>query len=100
MRLNKKDIIDFLRQVKPEFEQEFQVSKLGLFGSFALEAAHEESDIDILIEFQAHTEGIFEKKAAIRSILQEKFHREIDLCREKYIKPYFREVILKTATYV
>ena len=100
MKLEKKDILGYLRQIKPEFEQQFQVSKLGLFGSFAQENAKEESDIDILIEFQAHTKGILEKKEAIRAILKQEFHREIDLCREKYMKPYFREVILKSVTYV
>lgn len=58
------------------------------------------SDIDILIEFEPGTDELFEKKAKFRELLKKSFHREIDLCREKYIKPYFKKQILKTAIYV
>jgi len=37
---------------KSEFEQQFGVTKIGLFGSYAREEDHEGSDIDIVVELK------------------------------------------------
>lgn len=100
MITTKEDILSYLSSKKPEFQDEFHVSKLGLFGSFAIGWQKEDSDIDLLIEFEPQTENLAEKKARIRAIVRSKFKREVDLCREKYIKPYFKSQILKSAIYV
>jgi len=33
-------------------------------------------------------------------MVRKRFNRDVDLCREKYIKPYFRSQILQSAIYV
>ena len=38
--ITKEEILDFLRQQKPLFEKEYQVSKIGLFGSYARGEQH------------------------------------------------------------
>lgn len=98
--LTKEEILAYLASKKAEFESEFQVTKLGLFGSYATDNPHKDSDIDIIIEFEPSTPELYEKKESIRSVLSGRFNKEIDLCREKYLKPYFRPQILKTAIYV
>jgi len=98
--LNREDILNFLGEHKASFHNEFQIVKLGLFGSFALNRQSEVSDIDLLVEFAPNTEDLTEKKESIRSILKRKFNREVDICREKYIKPYFKDQILNSAIYV
>ena len=100
MVITQADILAYLRAQKKEFKEEFQVVKLGLFGSFASGNPTSQSDIDLLIEFQPNTSQLVEKKAAIRSLLQQQFHREVDLCREKYIKPYYKSQILNSVIYV
>ncbi len=45
--MNREDIIRFITEHKTEFEQEFSVTRIGLFGSYARGEVHEESDIDI-----------------------------------------------------
>lgn len=49
--LTKQEILQRLREVKPQLES-FGVSKLGLFGSYVCDEATAKSDIDILIDFQ------------------------------------------------
>lgn len=98
--LSREEILSFLKEKKEDFSSSYQVTKLGLFGSFATGEASEESDIDLIIEFAPDTEALTDKKAKIKLSLEEKFHREVDLCREKYIKPYFKSHILKTVIYV
>jgi len=98
--LKKEDILEFLQERKADLQSEFQLIKIGLFGSFARNEATENSDIDLIIEFAPNTLALSEKKSALKSILKNQFGREVDLCREKYIKPYFKSQILKTAIYV
>ena len=80
-------------------EKQFHVSKIGLFGSFARNEQNEASDIDLIVEFVPQTEHLSEKKEAIRQLVNARFHRKVDLCREKYLKPYFKNQILQTAIY-
>jgi predicted nucleotidyltransferase len=98
--LTKEEILNFLSSKKEEFAREFQVSKLGIFGSYATDSPNELSDVDILVEFEGNPSNLHEKKNQIREILSKRFKKEVDLCREKYIKPYFKEQITKTAIYV
>lgn len=58
----KEDILAFLSEKKAEFFAEYQLVKLGLFGSFARNEETEKSDIDLIIEFQPNTENLSEKK--------------------------------------
>ena len=48
--MNRQTILNYLSEHKSEFEQEFGVSKIGLFGSHARSEAQQESDIDIVVE--------------------------------------------------
>jgi predicted nucleotidyltransferase len=74
--------------------------KLGLFGSFAREEANECSDLDIIIELEPGTQDIFEIKQALRSTLEHRFNRNVDISREKAIRPIFRTMILNEAIYI
>lgn len=98
--LNKEEILTYLKEKKADFFSEYQLISLGLFGSYAVGDASENSDIDLLIEFQPETENLSEKKLKLKSTLQERFNRDVDLCREKYIKPYFKTQIQKSLIYV
>ena len=96
----KENILSFLKAKKKELSDRYQITKLGLFGSYALDKQTDNSDLDILIEFETGTENLFEKKNEIRDIFSREFNINVDLCREKYVKPYFREQLLKTVIYV
>lgn len=98
--LQKDDVLLFLQAQKDHFFTDYQLVKLGLFGSFARNEATENSDIDLLIEFEPETENLSEKKAKIKHLVSQHFNRKVDLCREKYIKPYFKSQILKSVIYV
>ncbi len=98
--IRKEEILDFLRVKKADFQKDFNITKLGLFGSFARDEQAEDSDIDLLVEFEPNTENLYDKKSRIRQIVSEAFDKQVDLCREKYIKPYFRQQILQSAIYV
>lgn len=96
----KEKILSFLKEKKSELQEKYQVTRLGLFGSFARHENDENSDIDLLIEFAPNTKRLSEKKQAIRDLVKARFGRKVDLCRQKYIKPYFKSQILQSTIYV
>ena len=49
--LNRDEIIQRLHNEQPYLTDEFGVSKIGLFGSFAKGQADQTSDIDMVVEF-------------------------------------------------
>lgn len=52
---NEKDqILTFLRQHKADFQRQFGIEKIGLFGSAVRGELTGNSDIDIAIEIQSH----------------------------------------------
>jgi len=81
-------------------ENEKDILFAYFFGSYAKGTQNEKSDIDILLEFQPGTENIYEKKAKLREFLRTYFHRNVDLCREKYIKPFIKDYLEKEVIYV
>ncbi|MEM9674076.1 MAG: nucleotidyltransferase domain-containing protein [Bacteroidota bacterium] len=90
----------FLQEKKGELFSDYQLIKLGLFGSFARGEETEESDIDLIVEFEPNTDNLSEKKHYIKSLVEKRFNRDVDICREKYIKPYFKSHILASTIYV
>ena len=76
--MSREEILSYLRDKKEEFFADYQLSKLGLVGSFARGEASEDSDIDLIIEFQPNTQNLYEKKERLRLSLRKRFDREID----------------------
>lgn len=50
--LNKEEIIKGLKKELPYLKATFGVKRIGLFGSFAKGIQREDSDIDIIVEFE------------------------------------------------
>ena len=98
--IKRDEILSFLKERKDQLFSDYQLIKIGLFGSFARNEETETSDIDLIIEFQPNTENLTEKKSKIKDLISKRFNRDVDLCREKYIKPYFKSHILQSAIYV
>ena len=98
--LNQNDIIKFLDNHYSDLQARFNVSKIGLFGSFARNEQNEESDIDILLEFMPGTQNVYEKKIELKEYLKSTFYRDVELCREKYLKPYIKDYLDKEVIYV
>lgn len=50
--LNGEEISQLLRENYPYLATEYGVKRIGLFGSYAKEQADEESDVDVVVEFE------------------------------------------------
>lgn len=95
-----KQILDFISKSKPILHEKFHVSKIGLFGSYARQEQSANSDIDLIVEFDENTKDLYDLKIAIKKFFKDNLNLEVDLCREKYIKPRYRKRILNEAIYV
>ncbi len=96
----KGEILDFLARNKEYFREKFGIIKIGLFGSYAKDEQAEGSDIDLIVEFEKNTPNLFDVKNELKNFIREKFDIEIDIAREKYLKPFYKEAILKETIYV
>ncbi len=98
--ITRESILEYLQDQKEELALKYRVNKLALFGSYARGEESEGSDIDLLIDFQPDTPNLYDKKHEIKVLFESKFGRKVDLCSEKYVKPYFKSQILRSALYV
>jgi predicted nucleotidyltransferase len=98
--IKKEDILAFVRQNRHYLKEHFHIKRIGLFGSFVHDVQTEESDIDIVIELEDNTQGIYELKEELRAFFGEQFQRDVDIAREKYLKSYVKAQINNEAVYV
>ncbi len=100
MKYEKNDIIKYLQSRKDYYRTNFNIVKIGIFGSYCRDAQTENSDIDIIFEFGEKTIDIFDKKLELRKEISEHFNANVDLCRERAIKSVFKDSILGEAIFV
>jgi uncharacterized protein len=98
--VTKNQILSFLEENKSYFLKDFNLSKIGIFGSFAKDIQKENSDLDLIVEFKPGTENLYENKQKMKKFIEDKLNIKVDICREKYIKDIFKEKILSDATYI
>lgn len=71
----------------------FGVAGLELFGSHARGDQGDDSDIDLLVEFQ-EGRGLFRDFTNLHIFLEELFGRKVDLVKHHLVRPEFRPAIL------
>ena len=94
---NSNYIINIIREKMNRIEQ-YHVTKLALFGSFVRGEQNENSDVDILVEFEKEFET-FDNYMDLKFYMEELFGRKVDLVIFDSIKPALRTNILRSAEY-
>lgn len=89
----------FLSRNKDLFRERFHITRIGLFGSYAKDEQTDKSDIDLIVEFEENTRDLFEVKIRLKKFIKAETGKDVDICREKYIKPGIREYIIKETLY-
>jgi len=76
--MTKKEIVNYLKAHKSEFEKKYSISNLTLFGSYAREENNENSDIDIAIETKLSDYFLlYDFKEKLENV----FHKKVDIIR-------------------
>jgi uncharacterized protein len=92
-------ILTFLAQNKKLFRDQYHIIRIGIFGSYARGEQNIKSDIDLLVEFEDNTQDLYDLKLQLKDFFRTKLGIEVDICREKYIKPRIKKSILKETIY-
>lgn len=93
------DIIEQLRRHRARLDR-FGVRSLALFGSVVRNQARRDSDVDLLVEFEAgRPDGLFQF-VELKNVLEGLLGRPVDLITAANIKPRLRDRILGEAVVV
>ena len=96
-QLDKSAVLNYLKEHTKEFQEKYQVEKIGLFGSYAKDTATEDSDIDIFVKMKP---SLFDM-VSIKEQIEKDLNKKVDIIREhKNIKPLFLQIIQRDVIYV
>lgn len=95
--IDKAKLVKTLKDKKIEFVSRYHLKSIGIFGSFNRDDFQDDSDIDILVEFDRPV-GI--EFIDLANELEELLNIKVDLVSKKGIKPKYLEEIQKDLQYV
>ena len=95
--LTKESILSKLAELKPILHKDYAVKEIGLFGSYSDESFNEDSDIDLLVEFE---KPVGWKYFSLEIYLESVFNCKIDLVTKNALKKQIRDRILKQVYFV
>jgi predicted nucleotidyltransferase len=81
-----------LREMLPELKKDYNVSYIGLFGSYIRGEQTHESDLDVLVEF-SRTHTIF-RFVHLENYLSDSLGVKVDLVMKNALKPNIGKYIL------
>lgn len=95
---NKEEILQKLKELKPILEKDYNITEIGLFGSYLRGEQNQNSDIDILLD---HKSGLtFFKLIDLENLLNKTFNIKVDIAFKKYLKKNIGKRILSEVNYV
>jgi len=96
--LKRQDILNYLTAHKKEFQEKYNVEKIGLFGSYARGEAHEGSDIDIVINLKKTTLSAL---VGIKEDIESYFQTQVDIIQyRERMNSFLKKRIERDAIYV
>jgi len=96
--LTREEILQFLRDNKERFAEQYGVTKIGLFGSFARGEATEESDVDVCFD-TTHSKPFI--AAHLKEECEAMFMRPVDIVQpHQYLRPLFLKRLEREVIYV
>lgn len=94
----RQEIFEILSQHLPQIQNEYQVERIGVFGSTVRGEQASQSDIDILVEFSGAIGMV--KFIQLENSLQALLGTKVDLVSKKALKKYIGQQILSEVEYV
>ncbi len=93
----KQQILSLLQEHQPELRR-LGVRRCGLFGSFARNESQDQSDVDILVEFEPY-QKTFDHFMQLAFFLEDLFSRKVDLITVESLGPYIGPHVLREVEY-
>ncbi len=93
MKKSLEEVKTIIEKHKKELREKYGVKEIGIFGSFVRGEAKEDSDVDIVVEFEKPI-GFF-KFLELEEYLSNLIGRKVDLVSKKALKPHIGKYILE-----
>ena len=93
--ISKEDIFKLLKQHKAKLKNQY-VKKIGLFGSVLRGDNTNESDVDLIVEFEKGKKN-YDNFIDLVFLLEDLFQKNVDLLTIDALSPYMKSKILKKA---
>jgi hypothetical protein len=93
--MNRDAVLALLREHLPVLRERFGVQRLRLFGSFARDAAREDSDVDVLVAFDSPATSA--SYFGVTFYLEDLLGRPVDLVTEKALRERLRPYVERDA---
>ena len=91
--MTKKKILELLAANSDEMIRRFGVKHLSLFGSAARDEMRQDSDVDVLVEFERP--ATFDRYVGLNEYLEALLQRRVDVVTEAGLKPRARLLVEK-----
>ena len=95
---NKETIINVLQAEKKHLHDRFHISELGLFGSYLRGLNTDDSDVDVLVDFDGKVD-LFDL-TDIEDYLTSKLNIKVDVVVKRALRPAIGEEILREVEYL
>ncbi|MCD6484808.1 MAG: nucleotidyltransferase family protein [Candidatus Odinarchaeota archaeon] len=93
----KEDILKILKRESSYLKKKFFVRRIGLFGSYSRGEQTEESDIDLLVEFEKPID--FFKLFKLEEYLSERLSAKVEIVTPNAIKEEIKPYIMRDVIY-
>lgn len=94
--LTRADAVDLIRAAEPRI-RELGVRRLALFGSVLRDEAGPDSDVDLLVQFEAGEKSL-DRFMALYDLMEEIFDHPVELLTTESLSPFIGPHILREAT--
>ena len=95
--MDRDEVLAALRQHKQALREQFDVTGLALYGSFARDQADAQSDVDVLVEFGNPPD--WRRYFGAQAYLEDLFERPVDMSTvgevRSEIRPYVEQDVIK-----
>jgi len=92
------EVLQVLTQQKPLLLETYQLTRLGIFGSYARGEQTDESDIDVLVDYEKAP--TLWRLIELRDYLSELFAIKVDVVTRNGLKARIRERVLAEVIYL
>ena len=89
--MNRAELLKRLRAHKTTLVQNFGVTELALFGSFARDQAVDDSDVDILVQFNGPATS--KQYFGVQFYIEDLLSRQVDLVTNKALRAEIRPYV-------
>jgi len=94
------EIIEKLKKLMPTIQKEYKVVRIGIFGSVVRKEAREDSDIDILVEFEPDAKISLLDFVELENMLSDLLKAKVDLVEKSALKPRISKQVLSEVEYI